>query len=91
MQRICLFQPAKRLFIVPFVDKMVPFGNQVTNRAAGANAAPGNARVAEGHAAVHAARGLRLNARFALGGMERIPILNPLLTRLLGSRLAVIF
>jgi len=91
VQRIRLFQPVEGFLVVPFIDKMIPFRDQVADGTARPHAAPGNPGMAERNAAVHATRRLLTNFSFALRGMKRVPVLNARLAGLLGSRLSVIF
>ncbi|MPM80587.1 hypothetical protein SDC9_127636 [bioreactor metagenome] len=91
MQQVGFFQPAICLLKVSLEHKMVPFGDQVAQRAAGANAAPAHARVAKRHAAVHTSGCLLFDLLRALCGMKCIPVLDALLRAAFFRCLAVIF
>ena len=69
-----LEQPIQRVAAgLPQPEHVVPFGNQIVQRAAGEHAADLLARLAEGHAAVHASRRLlpALRVREAARGIRR--------------------
>ena len=56
------------------IDQVVPFGDQVVDRAAGGHAAEQRAGVAERHAAIHAARALLAQLRFVEVVVELVPV-----------------
>ena len=74
---------------IPFalIDQVVPFRDQVVQRAAAGHAADHHAALAEGHAAVHAAGALGLLLILGQRQMKLVKILNALARRQLGAGL----
>ena len=75
---IRLAQPVKGVSRVSQIGHIVPLGNQIVQRTACEGAADGNARLAERHAAVHAARALCAAFFCRQAGMKLTKIPNPL-------------
>src|SRR5262249_12393159 len=69
-------KPVESLFPQPPIDQIVPFRNEVVNRATGSHSADERAAVAEGNAALHAAGRLLTEFLFLHVEMELIPIAN---------------
>jgi hypothetical protein len=86
-----LVQAVERLAPEAAVDQVVPLRDQVVDRAAGGHAVDQLAGVAEGNAAVHAARPLRAQRRLLQVQVEFVPILHPLQRRAVGGEFALIF
>ena len=92
-----LVQAVERLAPQPTVDQVVPLGDQVVDRAAGGHAVDQLPGLAEGNAAVHAARALHLELALVKVQVKLVPVLDALPTgrgqaqahaRILESRLA---
>ncbi len=84
-------QAFDRLVPEPAVDEIVPLGNHVVDRAARSHAADELARVTEGHAAVHAARGLLTHPFLFHVMMEFLPVAHALLRCAVDRQLAQVF
>ena len=71
-----LVQPVQRLLPVAAIDQIVPFRDQVVDRAARRHPADQRAGVAERNAAIHAARALLLQLVVAQVQMKLVPIMD---------------
>ena len=69
-----LVQPIERFVPQAAIDQIVPFRNQVVDRAAGGHAADQRAGVAERNAAIHAARALLAEFLLLHVKMELVPV-----------------
>ena len=69
-----LMQPFKRFLPQAAIDEVVPFRDKVVDGAAAGHAAKEHAGMAEGRAAIHAARALFAQAGFGQVQMEFLPI-----------------
>src|SRR6185295_5543222 len=74
-----LVEPLQRVAPLVAVDQVVPLGDQVVDRAARGHPAEQRAGVAEGDAAVHAARSLRAEPLLLHVEVELLPVRRPLL------------
>ena len=88
---IGLEQPVQRLLPQPAVDQVVPFRDQVVDRAAGGHPVDDLACVAERDAAVHTARALDLQPLVGEFKVEFHPVANSLQRLSLERQLAVVF
>jgi hypothetical protein len=71
-------QALERLLPQAAVNEVVPLRDQVVDRAAGRHAADELAGVAEGNAAIHAARALRAQLLLVHVVMELLPVVDAL-------------
>src|SRR6185312_16973547 len=88
---IRLQQPLERLAPEAAIDQIVPLGNQVVNRAPRCTAVEQLPRLAERHAAVHAARGLVPQPPLLHVVMELVPVAHALERRAVDRQLPQIF
>ena len=83
-------QALERLAPQAAIDEIIPLGNEVVHRAARGTAAHLHARVAERHAAVHAARSLLPQVLLLHVMVEFVPVPNAILRRAIDRQLAQI-
>ncbi len=87
---IGLVQAFQRLVPEAAIDQVVPFGDQVVDRAAGGHAAEQGAGVAKGNAAIHAAGALLAQLGLVQMKMELVPVADALQGRTVQRQLAQI-
>ena len=76
---IRLVQPFERFFPEAAIDEIVPFRNEIVDRAAGGHAADERAGVAERNSAIHAARALLAQFLSSVHvEMKFVPVLDAL-------------
>ena len=78
---IGLVQTLQRFFPETAINQIVPFRNQIVDRAAGGHAADQRAGVAKRNAAIHAARALLAQFRPPIVMVKLVPVLDPLQRR----------
>src|SRR6478736_4512101 len=83
-----LVEALERLLPQAAVDQVVPLRDQVVDRAAGRHAADELAGVAEGNAAIHAARALRAQLLLLHVVVEFLPVAHALGRRAVGGKFA---
>ncbi len=86
-----LAQPDPGFFPLPAIDEVVPLGNQVVDRASRGHSAEQLSRVAEGDAAVHAARSLLAQRLLGMGEVHLVPVLDAQEQRPIVHRRAIEF
>ena len=84
-------QAVERFAPQPAIDEVVPLGDHVVDRAACGHAADQLARVAERHAAVHAAGALLAQALLFQVRVELVPVADALERRAVDGKFAQVF
>ena len=88
---IGLVQPFEGFLPQAAIDQVVPLGDEVVDGAAGGHAAEQGAGVAEGDAAIHAARALLAQLAFLQVVVELVPVADALEGRAVQRQLAQVF